>query len=148
MERSFEDGSIAMSKLAVEEEGRPGEDRNESTTRLALIDSLLFDILGWRRDQCVTEEPLDGTYTDYSLGHPGTVLIVEAKKEGLYFSLPASERPIVVSLASLVRGNTGLAKAVRQTSGYCLSRGVKMAVVTNGWQLVASLEVEMTVLRR
>ena len=39
-------------------------------------------MLGWQREACAAEEPLDGTYTDYSLGFPAARVIVEAKKEG------------------------------------------------------------------
>ena len=42
--------------------------RNEATTRLHLIDTLLFDCLDWdKKTNCVAEERLDGQYTDYSL---------------------------------------------------------------------------------
>lgn len=44
--------------------------RNEATTRLHLIDRLLFECLGWDREDCVAEEHYEGQYTDYSLGVP------------------------------------------------------------------------------
>ena len=62
--------------------------RNEATTRLHLIDRILFECLGWPREECVAEDAFDGTYTDYSLGKPGPKFVVEAKKEGIYFELP------------------------------------------------------------
>jgi len=41
--------------------------RNEATTRLQLINRLLFECLGWDVENCKAEERLDGKYTDYSL---------------------------------------------------------------------------------
>ncbi|MEU3765685.1 hypothetical protein AB0E55_11560 [Amycolatopsis keratiniphila] len=83
----FDQGAVAMSELAVEQENTT-VDRNEATTRFHIIDRILFDALGWQKQDCVLEEPLDGTYTDYSLGNPGTRLIVEAKKEESTFPFP------------------------------------------------------------
>ena len=40
--------------------------RNEATTRLHLINTLLFECLGWARQDAYPEEPRDNEYTDYS----------------------------------------------------------------------------------
>lgn len=134
----FERRAALLSELVVElEETQPN--LNESTTRTRIIDVLLFDALGWPRNQCTTEEPLDGTYTDYSLGAPATQLIVEAKRVGTYFALPSTTGPLVVRLKSLTTGNQELQSAISQAKAYCADRGVRLAVVTNGHQLVAFL---------
>lgn len=57
--------------------------RNEATTRLQLIDRLLFECLAWNKEDCVAEEPYGKEYTDYSLYSPWRSLIIEAKKEGI-----------------------------------------------------------------
>jgi hypothetical protein len=45
--------------------------RNEATTRLHLIDEILFECLAWdKRTDCVAEERLDGKYSDYTLLSP------------------------------------------------------------------------------
>lgn len=62
--------------------------RNEATTRLHLIDRLLFECLGWDRNDVTAEEAHNGQYADYTLHAPRRILIVEAKKEGVYFDLP------------------------------------------------------------
>lgn len=134
----FETGQVAMSQLAVEEEQQT-RDRNEATTRLHLIDTIVFGALRWRRQDCRTEEPLDNSYTDYSLGSPATQLIVEAKKEGEYFTLPDTSGHLVVRISTLLRENNALAAAIRQAISYCASRGVRLGAVTNGHQLVAFL---------
>lgn len=135
---SFEERSALLGELVVRAE-RTHPDLNEATTRLQFIDVLLFHALGWSREQCTTEEPLDGSYTDYSLGKPATQLVVEAKREGVYFNLPVGAGPLIVSLGTLTRGNEGLTRAVEQAHGYCVQRGVRLAAVTNGHQLIAFL---------
>lgn len=135
-ESAFEQGAYAISELAVRAEAG---DRNEAATRMQLVDVIFFDALGWSRDACRPEDSLDGTYTDYSLGLPATQVVVEAKREGVYFSIPATSGPLIVSLKALLRGNRSLEDAVKQAATYCGMRGVRLAVVTNGHQLVAFL---------
>lgn len=132
----FEEGAYAVGELATSIER---EDRNEASTRLHIIDVLLFDALRWARNACRPEDSLGGTYTDYSLGLPATQLVVEAKREGSYFSIPATSGPLVVSLKALLRGNPSLEAAVKQAASYCGMRGVRLGVVCNGHQLVAFL---------
>ena len=59
-----------LRSLRSKEEARSQySNRNEATTRLHLIDAILFDVLQWQKDSCRAEERLDGDdhYTDYSL---------------------------------------------------------------------------------
>ena len=109
----FEDGAYAIGELAVRAEAG---DRNEAATRMHLIDVILFESLRWNRAACRPEDSLDGTYTDYSLGVPATQLVVEAKREGAYFAIPATSGPLVVSLKTLLRGNPALEAAVKQAA--------------------------------
>jgi hypothetical protein len=111
--------------------------RNEATTRLHLIDRLLFECLGWDREDCVAEEQYEGQYTDYSFGSPSRKLVVEAKKEGIHFDLPAGFDKIACKLETLLDLDAGINKAVRQAVEYCQKRGIPIGVVCNGHQLIA-----------
>lgn len=111
--------------------------RNEATTRLQLIDRLLFECLGWAKDDAICEEPHGREYTDYTLSAPRRILIVEAKKEGDYFELPLERPRLEYALSSLMRDHEGLKAAIEQAAGYCQSRGVLFGAVTNGHQMVA-----------
>lgn len=113
------------------------ENRNEATTRLHLIDRLLFDCFGWDREDCRVEESYGGEYADYSLYCPWRSLIVEAKREGVYFELPAGYSGIEYSVQSLCRENRHVDTAVRQAAKYCQSRGTPLAAVCNGHQLIS-----------
>ena len=63
--------------------------RNEATTRLQLIDEIFFSCLGWDKEDSILEEPYGRDYADYTFMAARRVLIVEAKKEGDYFEVPA-----------------------------------------------------------
>jgi GTPase SAR1 family protein len=112
-------------------------DRNEATTRLQLVDRLLFECLGWPRDDATLEQPYGGEYADYTLYAPRAVLIVEAKREGDYFELPAGKTRLEQGLPSLLRDNPNLKSAVEQAARYCQQRGVPIGAVSNGHQIVA-----------
>lgn len=113
--------------------------RNEATTRLHLIDRLFFECLGWLKDDAILEEPYGHEYTDYTFSSPRRILIVEAKKEGQHFEIPAGKERIEYSIPSLMRDNASLKSALEQVTGYCQSRGVPFGVICNGYQLVAMI---------
>lgn len=113
------------------------QSRNEATTRLHLIDRLLFECLGWDREDCKAEERLGSQYTDYSFNCPERLLIVEAKREGIYFELPVGDSKLKHKIDFFLRNNENLASAIRQALGYCQDRGAPFGVVCNGHQVVA-----------
>ncbi|MGB2805559.1 MAG: hypothetical protein WBD64_11770 [Candidatus Zixiibacteriota bacterium] len=113
------------------------DNRNEASTRLHLIDILLFDCLGWdRQEDCQVEEPHGNEYADYSLFCPRRALILEAKREGVYFELPAGHKRLDYSLKALCRDEPQIKKAIEQAMGYCQGRGTALGAVCNGHQLI------------
>lgn len=144
MSTPYEDAKQALDRLITwYGEQSPDADRNEATTRLHLIDTLLIDVLGWPKEEIEAEESYGGEYTDYSLGRPGTRIIVEAKREGTYFTVPVGITSLVHRISSITEGKDGKAvkAAIEQAAGYCARRGVQFAAVCNGTQLVAYLGV-------
>jgi len=113
--------------------------RNEATTRLQLIDRLFFECLAWDRKDCISEESHGNEYADYTFSITRRVLIVEAKKEGDYFELPAGEKKLEYNLKTLTKTYPNLDNAIKQVSGYCQSRGIPIAAVCNGHQIVVFL---------
>src|SRR2546426_166969 len=111
--------------------------RNEATTRLQLIDEIFFSCLGWDKEDSILEEPYGRDYADYTFMAPRRVLIVEAKKEGDYFEVPAGKDRLEYSIPALMRDYPNLKAAIEQAAGYCQSRGVPFGVVSNGHQIVA-----------
>lgn len=144
MTTAYEDGKAALDRLTEWYEDQSDIlDRNEATTRLHLIDTLLTDVLGWPKEEIVAEEAFGGEYVDYSLGRPATRMIVEAKREGRHFSLPVGITSLVHKIPSLFEyeGGKDLRAAIEQVAGYCARRGVPLAGVCNGTQVVAFLGV-------
>ena len=87
----------------------------------------------------MAEENYEGTYTDYSLGKPYTNLIVEAKKENIYFTVPAGFHDLTYRIQRFKDEAPDVYGAVKQGMGYCQSRGVPFGAVCNGHQFVAFL---------
>ncbi len=117
------------------------ETLNEASTRAHLIDRLIFECLSWPRESVTMENPYDGDYSDYILSPARPAVIVEAKKEGLYFKVPIGKTRRKYAIDSLLRGNSELKAAMVQVARYCQARGVPLAVVCNGHQLVAFVAV-------
>lgn len=134
---TFEQGETALRAL-LEDERSGGSERNEATTRLQIIDRLFFECLGWERHECHAEERFDGDYSDYTFSAPHRLLIAEAKREGVYFELPAEARtPRVRPIRYFERHHPEVFAAVRQCMDYCQQRGAPFGTVANGAQLVA-----------
>ncbi len=135
MTPDYETGRAKLEKL-IEWYAPRVEQRNEATTRFHLIDTLFFECLGWFKEDTIFEDSHEGEYADYTFLAPRKILIVEAKKENNYFELPTGKEQLEYSLASLMRDYSNLNDAIKQVTGYCQSRGVPFAAISNGHQLV------------
>jgi hypothetical protein len=113
-----------------------GSERNEATTRFQLIDSMLTECLGWPRDYIETERYYNGDYSDYELGIPQKRVVLEAKKEGIYFELPAGFNKKECSLKTIYDISDSFHSVIDQVMIYCNKRGIPVAVVSNGWQYI------------
>jgi len=134
----FEDAEKNLRDLIEWFSQRTGESElNEATTRLQLIDRLFFECLGWERDDCKAEDRLEGRYADYSFYCPERLLIVEAKREGVYFELPVGTPKLKYDIDYFERRASDVGAAIRQAMEYCQSRGAPFGAVCNGHQLVA-----------
>ena len=113
--------------------------RNEDTTRIQLIDALLFECLGHPRRSVTTEVHAHPGFADYIISTPGRLMVIEAKKEAVTFELPTglTDSP-VVALATL-RSDPAAAAAIDQVSAYAQSLGIPFAAIANGPQLAVFL---------
>src|SRR5437867_2349903 len=137
----YDEGFAALKRLAASEPDRAQAGRNEATTRLQVIDRLLFETLGWDRHDCTAEDSQDGRFADYALLAPRRVLVVEAKKEGVYFELPAgavTQSPRI-GIRYFEKQAPAVFGAIRQAIDYCQARGTPVGAVCNGHQIVAFL---------
>lgn len=118
-----------------------GDLSNEAQTRFSFIDSFLKNCLGWSDSGSIKVEAFErGDRTDYECGFPRQ-LIVEAKKASAQFKCPprSNRASFRTRIKSLVEFDSHLADAMVQVASYCQSRGVQLAVVANGPQLIAFL---------
>lgn len=114
-------------------------DMNEAQTRFHIIDKVLFDCLGWVKDEVEVEKAEDRQFTDYELGKP-RLAILEAKREGQAFSTPSSpRRDLRIDLKSIFLASREAELAIKQAQEYCSKRGVPIAIVTNGHQYIIFL---------
>lgn len=135
----FEQAKASLESLISWWSDQISANRNEATTRLHLINDLLLGALAWPKQQITAEDRFDGEYTDYSAGSTATQMIVEAKREGIYFELPASVSSGTMKLATLTEASAAIAAAVEQVLAYCQKRGVPIAVISNGHQVIGFL---------
>lgn len=133
---SFEQGEANLAAL-VDYYLKNLGNRNEATTRSQLIDTLLYECLGWAKHSVYCEEPRSEEYADYTFYAPRKIMILEAKREGTFFEIPAGKVAQTYSIKSLTKGNPGLREAIEQVADYCQKRGVPLACCCNGYQLVA-----------
>ncbi|HEX7878463.1 MAG TPA: hypothetical protein VF720_03585, partial [Candidatus Eisenbacteria bacterium] len=133
---TYETGLDAITEL-VRWASEHVAERNEATTRLHLIDTLLLKCLGWPMHMVEAEKHFRKEYSDYELGEPSKLLLVEAKREGIYFELPHGFGQEVCRLETLAGLNVGIGDAIKQAMEYAQSRGIPVAAVTNGHQLIA-----------
>lgn len=106
---------------------------NEAETRIKVIDETLISVLGWTKDDISVEERIseDGEtqFADYVVRTAATAFLVEAKRAGSAFVLPARKFRLKLG-GVLSEGQVG--EAIRQARDYCRRKAVPFACVTNG----------------
>jgi hypothetical protein len=140
----IDEGFAELERL-IERESAAGQEgasgRNEAQTRFDVIDIVLQRVLEWPSELIRVEQHSTDGYTDYELQDTGTLAIVEAKREGISFSLPLDGQTGLCGIPPLLadRSNSDLRRAMEQVMRYAGHRGVAPCVVTNGNQWVAFL---------
>jgi GTPase SAR1 family protein len=131
-------GHSVAARLAQEYQAR---DLNEADTRANIIDEVLRLVLAWPSDAIKREEKGEsGTY-DYKLSkRDGTsLLVVEAKREGKYFTLPgrlAKDNLRFHTSMNALLSDPEIAKAANQARGYAIDHGAQFCAITNGHEWI------------
>ncbi len=124
---------------ALAKEASTNCDKNEAQTRFHLIDTVLFECLGWGKADVEVEKYERSQFTDYELGKPRSA-ILEAKREGEVFDVPAGvSAKLTTDIPSLMAVSQAASEAIQQAQDYCSKRGVPIAVVSNGHQYILFL---------
>ncbi|GKW37279.1 hypothetical protein [Pectobacterium carotovorum] len=113
------------------------KDFNEANTRFKIIDEIFTNVLKWPKTMISCEDCINDTgYSDYLLkkNEYSTYLVVEAKKEGVSFSIPKNylkDRYSFISMETLLT-DKNILKTVNQVRAYCVEIGCEFACITNG----------------
>jgi hypothetical protein len=110
-------------------------DINESDTRLRLVNRILFEVLMWDPGETATERFVRDGYSDYECGKPPQ-LLVEAKRLGIAFELPAGWNRPTAPIELLLREDKQIGDAIKQAMNYCHARGIPYGAVSNGTQII------------
>jgi hypothetical protein len=109
---------------------------SESDTRAKLIDRVLVQVCGWPEAAITREEHVESGFIDYSLTvQTRRYVAVEAKKEGIAFTLPESSSRNLKLSGSLVT-DKAIKSAVEQVRSYCDDAGIRYAIATNGYSWI------------
>lgn len=123
-------------KLLIASSDAAARDRNEAATRLQIIDDVLFKCLGWMKSDCDPEDHQLGEFADYVLKIEVRAMVVEAKREGISFSLPAGFSKRRAKLSFFKDHHRAVYDAIKQAADYAQKRGVSVAIATNGHQYI------------
>ncbi|GAC1526591.1 MAG: hypothetical protein NVS3B1_16150 [Marmoricola sp.] len=106
---------------------------SEADTRAKVIDGVLKDVCGWPEAAISREVHVDRGFVDYELDMPTRkAVVVEAKKEGIPFTLPVG--PVrTLKLSGVLTTDVNVREAIQQVRGYCDDAGVRHAIATNGY---------------
>lgn len=133
----YENGRVTLENLILEFKQLNINDFNEADTRFRFIDRILTECLNWEPKDISNEDVRDRHYADYKLNLFRPVAVWEAKRTGNYFELPVGISRLIMPLKSICKDNPQIKEALIQVSGYCHERGIKIGVVSNGWQIIA-----------
>lgn len=128
----------ALTSLIQETKDRKS---NEANTRHKIIDFIIHDVLSWPKNRVSLEEHVHTGYADYVLKKNGedAVLVIEAKKEGVFFELPIAysnnETSCFIGIKKLI-SSPNINEAISQVKNYCFDLGCEYACITNGHEWI------------
>jgi energy-coupling factor transporter ATP-binding protein EcfA2 len=128
IDRRFEVFKVIAAEVAILNKDK----WSEADTRLKVIDRILFDVLGWVRNESTVEDRAGSGYTDYTLRIRTTArAIVEAKKDSVDFELSNRQSGRAYKLNGPVF-NKAAREAIEQGVVYSAFKSCELACATNG----------------
>jgi KaiC/GvpD/RAD55 family RecA-like ATPase len=110
---------------------------SEADTRSKMIDEIFKGCLGWSESDIVREESVDGGFVDYIFNIDGIPrFVVEAKKSGIFFKIPLSFKSRKYKISGAISREKEIMKAIEQAQKYCVEKGIKYGIISNGYQFV------------
>lgn len=118
------------------------KDNNEATTRMRVIDQMLFAVLRWDRSAVTPETHVANVgFLDYEFGpRPACSMILEAKRDGKAFVLSGKDYPAdPVPFGLIKKECPEAAAALTQAQGYANQKGARYSAISNGHQWLLSM---------
>ena len=114
---------------------------NEADVRFKIIDTILRDILSWPLNSVSCEKYVEGNRADYVLTRKNNTpaLIIEAKKDSIYFELPEtpnSKKNYQKVLVEKLISDSNIKSAILQVKEYCDDLGCSYGAISNGHEWV------------
>lgn len=110
---------------------------SEADTRCKIIDPLLIECLNWDEGDIIREEHSDSGFVDYIFKiNDRPLFIIEAKKEGDHFIIPDNFKNRLYKINGVISKCKELISAIEQAQKYCIDHGIRVGIVTNGYQYV------------
>ena len=107
---------------------------SEADTRVKFIDRILKEVCCWPELAISREVHHTVGYSDYQLTiRDLPLLAVEAKREGIAFTLPTGTHARTAQLNGAMMTEAEVKNAIHQVRKYCDDGGIKFAVATNGY---------------
>ena len=104
----------------------------EEDAKVQLINTMLFNVLGWTPKQLSTERKHSSGYSDYLVGNPDTPeFVLEAKRLGL-LGLPLSQPDKQRALKLSGTAFRSIKPELLQVRGYADDSGLPFSVLTDG----------------
>jgi len=135
--KSSEECFQAFVKLKSELHKYPLDSQTEADTRARLVSRILHDVLDWPPENVNREEAAHPGFMDYVLLTIRRVAVLEAKRSGDTFALPADvPKSRNFTLGGILRTVPNLSLYIDQAARYCFLNGIEYAIVSNGLQFV------------
>lgn len=135
--KSSEESFKAFLKLKSDLPNYPLESQTEADTRARLISRLLQEVLDWAPENVNREERANPGFMDYVLMTNRRIAVLEAKRSGDTFKLPADiSTGKNFTVNGIIRTVKNLTRYIDQVSRYCFQNGIEYAIVSNGLQYV------------
>jgi hypothetical protein len=105
----------------------------EADTRANLIDKILTQVCAWPEAAITREDHVERGYIDYCLSaQTRPYIAVEAKREGISFTLPTTPHKSL-KISGALSTDKAVNEAIHQVRGYCDDAGIRYAIATNGY---------------
>lgn len=132
MQDSLDYAYAQFSKILDEVSQLDKKKWSEADTRTKVISRILYEVLGWSKNEASEEERAGSGYTDYTLKIDNKAkAIVEAKRDNIPFGFEARQS----SKAYILNGkafNTEAKDAINQAVVYSAFKNCELACATNG----------------